>query len=41
MGDNDEEMQVKAFNTVIERPVKGILLISVELFGEAIDLLKK
>lgn len=40
VGDNDEEMQVKALNTVIERPVNGILLISVELYGEAIELLK-
>ena len=40
VGDNDEETQIKALNTVIERPVKGILLISVELCGDAINLLK-
>ncbi|MGO0154453.1 LacI family DNA-binding transcriptional regulator [Leuconostoc mesenteroides] len=40
VGDNDEETQVKALNTVIERPVKGILLISVELCDDAINLLK-
>ncbi|QEA59760.1 LacI family transcriptional regulator [Leuconostoc koreense] len=40
VGDNDEETQIKALNTVIERPVKGILLISVELCCDAINLLK-
>jgi len=40
VGDNDEKMQIKALNNVIERPVNGILLISVELFGDAVNLLK-
>lgn len=40
VGDNDEETQIKALNTVIERPVTGILLISVGLRGDAINLLK-